>query len=211
MPKFGNWESEDNVPYTFYFEKARKGRQVGTVINPNNPEENSDALSLDNSVPPAQAVPPPPPPPQVQAEPEGPQGPGQGPVRPTHEQKISNESDLKQFAAGSPSRPTNRTKHQAHGSHGARLGMGDHPPERIARGSAGSEHSIDRSPNHPQARMSGRGIGSPSWEGRVSRDTSQGTPGRSRLGGASQDELVSSTISSRICSVIVRQCLIHGS
>ncbi|KAL8106170.1 RPM1-interacting protein 4-like isoform X1 [Apium graveolens] len=26
LPKFGNWENEDNVPYTVYFENARKGK-----------------------------------------------------------------------------------------------------------------------------------------------------------------------------------------
>ena len=39
MPKFGNWENEDNVPYTVYFEKARKNKG-GKMINPNHPVEN---------------------------------------------------------------------------------------------------------------------------------------------------------------------------
>ena len=45
MPKFGNWESEENVPYTAYFEKARKGRG-GKIINPNDPQENLDSVSI---------------------------------------------------------------------------------------------------------------------------------------------------------------------
>ncbi|KAL9671232.1 hypothetical protein QQ045_008798 [Rhodiola kirilowii] len=52
------------------------------------------------------------------------------------------------------------------------------PPTRT---SVGSEHSIDRSPLHPhyQAKITGRGSGSPSWEGKGA--TAHGTPGRSRL------------------------------
>ncbi|KAH0934633.1 hypothetical protein HID58_011750 [Brassica napus] len=46
VPKFGNWEGEENVPYTAYFEKARKGRAPGgRVTNPNDPEYNSDSQS----------------------------------------------------------------------------------------------------------------------------------------------------------------------
>ncbi|CAN0897930.1 RPM1-interacting protein 4 [Linum grandiflorum] len=44
VPKFGNWESDDNVPYTAYFDKARKGRTGGKMINPNDPMENPDLL-----------------------------------------------------------------------------------------------------------------------------------------------------------------------
>lgn len=28
VPKFGDWESQDDVPYTVYFEKAKKGRKA---------------------------------------------------------------------------------------------------------------------------------------------------------------------------------------
>ncbi|KAF7845583.1 RPM1-interacting protein 4 [Senna tora] len=47
VPKFGNWESEENVPYTAYFDKARKGRTSTKTINPNDPEESPD-LAADN-------------------------------------------------------------------------------------------------------------------------------------------------------------------
>ncbi|KAJ0984400.1 hypothetical protein J5N97_002756 [Dioscorea zingiberensis] len=44
VPKFGNWES-DNVPYTTYFDNARKDKGAGgKMINPNDPEENPDAF-----------------------------------------------------------------------------------------------------------------------------------------------------------------------
>ncbi|KAL9671553.1 hypothetical protein QQ045_009122 [Rhodiola kirilowii] len=41
VPKFGNWEG-DNVPYTVYFEKARKGKAGGRRLNPNDPEDNPE-------------------------------------------------------------------------------------------------------------------------------------------------------------------------
>ncbi|CAI9086865.1 OLC1v1020786C1 [Oldenlandia corymbosa var. corymbosa] len=47
VPKFGNWDG-DNVPYTAYFENARKekgGTNTGhRIMNPNDPEENPDAF-----------------------------------------------------------------------------------------------------------------------------------------------------------------------
>lgn len=42
VPKFGNWERE-NVPYTTYFENARRDRGA-KIINPNDPEQNPDAF-----------------------------------------------------------------------------------------------------------------------------------------------------------------------
>ncbi|KAL2467108.1 RPM1-interacting protein 4 [Abeliophyllum distichum] len=45
VPKFGNWDG-DNVPYTVYFEKARKEKTGGLMINPNDPEENPDAFNF---------------------------------------------------------------------------------------------------------------------------------------------------------------------
>ncbi|KAA0026196.1 RPM1-interacting protein 4 [Cucumis melo var. makuwa] len=48
VPAFGNWESEGNVPYTVFFDKARKGRGGGPIRNPNDPEEYPDIL-IDNS------------------------------------------------------------------------------------------------------------------------------------------------------------------
>ncbi|XP_024017857.1 RPM1-interacting protein 4 isoform X1 [Morus notabilis] len=46
VPKFGNWENED-IPYTAYFENARKDKPVGNVkINPNDPEENPEAFMM---------------------------------------------------------------------------------------------------------------------------------------------------------------------
>lgn len=45
VPKFGNWDGE-NVPYTAYFENARKSNSKGgKMINPNDPEENPEAFA----------------------------------------------------------------------------------------------------------------------------------------------------------------------
>lgn len=44
VPKFGNWDG-DNVPYTAYFENARKEKAGGIRINPNDPEQNPEAFS----------------------------------------------------------------------------------------------------------------------------------------------------------------------
>ena len=44
VPKFGNWDN-DNVPYTAYFESARRERG-GIMINPNDPMENPEAFNM---------------------------------------------------------------------------------------------------------------------------------------------------------------------
>ena len=44
VPKFGNWDNDGNVPYTLYFDNARKGKG-GKPINPNDPVENPEAFS----------------------------------------------------------------------------------------------------------------------------------------------------------------------
>ncbi|WVZ92046.1 hypothetical protein U9M48_038143 [Paspalum notatum var. saurae] len=47
VPKFGNWDNDGNVPYTLYFENARKGKGAGgKMINPNDPAENPEAFSV---------------------------------------------------------------------------------------------------------------------------------------------------------------------
>ncbi|CAO2184132.1 unnamed protein product [Urochloa humidicola] len=47
VPKFGNWDNDGNVPYTLYFDNARKGKGAGgRMINPNDPAENPEAFSI---------------------------------------------------------------------------------------------------------------------------------------------------------------------
>lgn len=177
MPKFGNWESEDNVPYTVYFEKARKGRG-GKMINPNDPQENPDAFS---KMPPSYPAPAPPPP-RTKAQAEEPMG--HGAARTTRDQRRMSREDgnHRQFAE-SPARTDNTSRRtsgdhssQQHYGHGSNSG-------RPSRPSAGSEHSFEKSPLHPhyQAKLRGPGGGSPAREGKNSYDSSHGTPTRSRM------------------------------
>ncbi|KAK8493574.1 hypothetical protein V6N12_073419 [Hibiscus sabdariffa] len=42
VPKFGDWDNDD-LPYTTYFENARKEKS-GKIMNPNDPEENPEAF-----------------------------------------------------------------------------------------------------------------------------------------------------------------------
>ncbi|XAR53829.1 hypothetical protein NMG60_11022522 [Bertholletia excelsa] len=43
IPKFGNWDN-DNIPYTAFFENARKEKGGGVKMNPNDPEDNPEAF-----------------------------------------------------------------------------------------------------------------------------------------------------------------------
>lgn len=170
VPKFGNWESEDNVPYTAYFDKARKVRPGSKMINPNDPEENSD-LVLENSssadLPSSK--------PRVHAE----NLPGKGSTQEL--QKSKEDGDLKP-SIDSPAHHDNASNKSAGdsvyrpGGHG--VGSSD-PRRRPSRQSTGSEYSVERSPLHRQAKTPGRD--SPSWERKSSYESSHGTPGRSRL------------------------------
>ncbi|KAK7271862.1 hypothetical protein RJT34_28106 [Clitoria ternatea] len=167
VPKFGNWESEQDVPYTAYFDKARKVRPGSKMINPNDPEE---VLVSSADVPPSK--------PRVHSEDPN----VKGSERSTHElQKNREDGDPKHFV-DSPARHDNAGNRSGsdstyrYGSHG--VGSADNR-RRPSRQSTGSEHSIERSPLHRQAKAPGRD--SPSWEGKSSYDSSHGTPGRSRL------------------------------
>nr|XP_023892991.1 RPM1-interacting protein 4-like isoform X1 [Quercus suber] len=179
VPKFGNWESEENVPYTAFFDKARKGRTSGgKMINPNDPQENPDLLNYNSASTQGPTS-------RGRAEPAEPIRQGAGIS--SHEQGTSREDgDLRQFPE-SPAhndnlgtRATNESAYQRHGGRGVGPGEANRRPSRH---STGSEHSIERSPLHRQARASARdsGVNSPSWEGRTSYDSTHGTPGRSRM------------------------------
>lgn len=167
VPKFGNWEGEENVPYTAYFDKVRKDRTGpgGKMINPNDPQENPDLLNDMSSVTSS--------PPRVRAEPE----------RQNHERVRSREDiDQRQYANSPAHRENLSRRSSGESTHQPGRGRGTNSGEthrRTARQSAGSEQSIERSPLHRQARASGRD--SPSWEGKPSYESSHGTPGRSRL------------------------------
>ncbi|XP_042500090.1 RPM1-interacting protein 4-like [Macadamia integrifolia] len=162
VPKFGNWESEENVPYTAYFDKARKGRSGSPMTNPNDPQEYANAISGDKSPARAPVL-------KTGAEPEAAVIPG---VRPNHERRSSREDGDLRRSSDSPARYDNVVRK-----------TGD---SRTGRKSGGS--SIEQSPIHPQqARVSGKGTGvsSPSWERKGSSEHNHGlapsTPVRSRL------------------------------
>lgn len=164
VPQFGNWESGDNVPYTVYFDKARKGRGRDKLINPNDPEENPDLFSDNSSsaqAPTSRAI----------AEPEEPIR--QKPGRSTHDPRRSSEDgDLKQFADNLGGKDNSEAAHQRQGGRGVSSGETHRRP---ARYSAGSEHSVERSPLHRQAKVPTRDGGVNSYE------SAHGTPGRSRM------------------------------
>lgn len=179
VPQFGNWEGGNHIPYTVYFDKARKGRSGTKMINPNDPEENPDLLS-DAGVPPEA--------PASRAEAESEEPKQQGVIRTMHERKMSNDdgsltqvSDQSIHKNNLGSLHSDESKYQAHGGRGASYGE---PHRRPARS------SFEKSPMHPQGRITGRGSGSPSWEGRGSRESSHamGTPGRSRLSSAAKGD-----------------------
>jgi len=161
VPHFGNWEIEDNVPSTVYFEKARKGRGGGKMINPNDPEENPDLCSDSSSSaqgPTSRGV----------AEPEEPirQKPGIS----THERQRSRKNDdLKHFTDNLGGRDNSEAAHQRHGGHGV-SSVETH--RRPARHSAGSEQSVERSSGVLISHFS---------EGKASYESAHGTPGRARM------------------------------
>ncbi|KAF9604778.1 hypothetical protein IFM89_010319, partial [Coptis chinensis] len=183
VPKFGNWENEQDVPYTQYFDKARKGKNAGKMINPNDPQ---DSLDVDAGTRPIQA-----PPFRNGVEPD--LQVGEGAQKPKHERRISREDGEYRRLTDSPAR------HDALGrktSEHHRVTSSEEIPKRSGRQSGGHDRSIERSPlhQHYQTRTGGRGSGvsSPSWE-RKSSEGSHGlapnTPGRSRLRpGARGDE-----------------------
>ncbi|XP_071738098.1 RPM1-interacting protein 4-like isoform X2 [Rutidosis leptorrhynchoides] len=163
VPKFGNWETEDNVPYTIFFDKARKGKTGGKMINPNDPQENPEMFA-DIKTPPR---PTPVPKSRPYTEPEEP-GRRQT-VRTTHDRRVSREES--EYAPPN-NNMGNRTGGSAHQRGGQGAGTG-----RQVRNSGGSDHSVDKSPLHPryQGKVTPKGSASPAY------DSSHGTPGRSRM------------------------------
>ncbi|KAI3806158.1 hypothetical protein L1987_22051 [Smallanthus sonchifolius] len=166
VPKFGNW-GEDDVPYTVYFDKARKGKLGGKMINPNDPQENPEMFA-DKS--------PPPPAPRARpyAEPEEPVH--RLAVRPAPDHRVNREDNEYPAPNDNPGRRISGGSAHQRGGQGAAGG-------RPVKNSMGSDHSFDRSPLHPQyqAKVGGKGSASPAWEGKNSYDSSHGTPGRSRM------------------------------
>ncbi|KAK4492193.1 hypothetical protein RD792_002991, partial [Penstemon davidsonii] len=180
VPKFGNWENEDDVPYTVYFDKARKTRG-GVMINPNDPQENPDMFPNVDSSPLTPSRAPATPSRSRNRPPEDPIG--RSPARPTNEQRVNREDGYSNSPARSSENMVPRSGNES--SYGG--GRGQRPAGRSPRASAGSEQSFERSPIHQHYQdkvtaASGRGgSGSPAWDGR-NHDSSHGTGGgKSRL------------------------------
>ncbi|XP_038984306.1 RPM1-interacting protein 4 isoform X1 [Phoenix dactylifera] len=171
VPKFGNWEGDGDVPYTKYFDNARKGKAGGKLINPNDPQENPEAFSEE--IPPVQA-----PPFRTGSNSEAP--------KPKDEQRTSREDDRHRLT-DSPLRHDVVPQKPATGSPYHRYGE---PQRRAGRTSGGSDHShsVEHSPLHPhyQVKAANRGgVSSPSWEKKGSSEGGHGhssnSAGRSRL------------------------------
>ncbi|WVZ07564.1 hypothetical protein V8G54_020910, partial [Vigna mungo] len=152
-PKFGNQENEENVSDTAYSDKTQKGQPGSKMIHPNEPEKNSYPVSsadLPHSKP------------RVHSEDPF----GKGSVRSTYE----DDGDAKHFTE-SPARHDNGS--HVSGTDSAQRGQGVGSADngrKPSRQTIGSEHNIDRSPLHRQAKTPGRD--SPSWEVKNSYDTS---------------------------------------
>ncbi|XP_075519607.1 RPM1-interacting protein 4-like isoform X1 [Primulina tabacum] len=160
VPKFGNWEGEDNVPYTVYFDKARKTRG-GKMINPNEPQENPEMFENVNSSPLAPA--------------NAPVSPSRPRTRPEEPIVKGAGEDIGFRQSGNPPAQNENTSQKAasESNYGARRPKATRSP----RPSAGSEQSFERSPlhHHQQAKVGGRVGEGKNYEG------SQGTTGKSRM------------------------------
>ncbi|XP_017224238.1 RPM1-interacting protein 4-like [Daucus carota subsp. sativus] len=205
VPKFGNWESEDEVPYTTYFDNARKGNS-GAQMSPDAPEANTDTLlneKQSSKVPISQKEEGNLPAIKTgtnlssqqrhgvvrsanKSESESPKDPDAS--RPRHERRPSHgEGDLKKSNDSSLRHESESRKavNSAHHGHG---GISTDSPRRVSRQNVGSDRSVEQSPLHPnhQTRLGNKnsGVSSPSWERKSTLDSSHGlpsTPGRSRL------------------------------
>lgn len=174
VPKFGNWENEDNVPYTVYFEKARKnkGGGGGKMTNPNDPNESPEVFPDAAS----QIAPP------TNLGTKADELVARGAVKPVHEQRESRgDGDYRQ-PNKSPARGEN-VGGQRNVNEAGFGGRGQRQGGRPARISGGSEQSMDhRSPLHPhhQAKLTGAGSASPGWDGKTYDNSRAGDHGRTR-------------------------------
>ncbi|KAF3456616.1 hypothetical protein FNV43_RR01270 [Rhamnella rubrinervis] len=90
VPKFGNWESEENVEYSAYFEEATKSKaKGGKMIDPNGPRDKPDRFSNYPAQVQASAF-------KTELEGKAPKGPEK--VKSKHVQRTNSEgSDLRRL------------------------------------------------------------------------------------------------------------------
>ncbi|XP_058180978.1 RPM1-interacting protein 4-like isoform X3 [Rhododendron vialii] len=196
LPKFGNWENEENVSYTAFFDNPRK-KKGSRRMTPSPHDDNTPIR---------------PPPLKQEDEPKGLMG--TKPIRPTHErQKSPEDGQIRRLTDFSPldhdsvgqtpvvdlsrqrynggvTSSRNKVESEApRSSDMLRPGMCE-APKRVLRKSGGYDRSIDQSSLHAhyKARVGGGkmdGVSYPSWEKKGSSEASHGlapsTLGRSRL------------------------------
>ncbi|CAO2207361.1 unnamed protein product [Urochloa humidicola] len=136
VPKFGNWDNDGNVPYTLYFDIARKGKGAGgRMINPNDPAENPEAFSV--------AAPSP------NRSDAGRSSPAPPPPAPRHERRPSDAPP-----------PLSPNPYAGGGSPYHRHAGGEPPRRGGGAGRAGGGgYSVEQSPVHPYSSESGGGYG----------------------------------------------------
>ncbi|THG16499.1 hypothetical protein TEA_010816 [Camellia sinensis var. sinensis] len=215
VPQFGKWESEENVSYTEYFDKARKGKG-GVRMNPNDPQDNT---------PPVRG-----PPFQQEAEVKGAMGTSDVKSKPKR-RTSRKEGELQNYGGvGSGSskveseaqkgsdalRPTNQcllSQEEGDLSRAAdpplRHETGE-TPKRVTRKSSSS--CTDHSPLHPhyQSRVGGKssGVSSPSQERKGSSEGSHGLRSRLRSVNRGDDTVIYSfsdislSLHSQICTSV---------
>lgn len=215
VPKFGDWENKDDVPYTVYFEKAKKNR------NPKKPPQIYDPSFNDQTSFPAREEAEIKYGESVKSEPQKPKD--QDPPETKQKSHVSQEEVDLRKSTDSPTRPKSRQSvasdqgfetSQMHPHHQEKVRnrgstvssmweevdlrkSADSPAhtKRISRQSVGSDQSFDSSPLHPpqQERVRNKVTTSSLWERKVLSEGSHGspassTPGRSRLRQVTLDE-----------------------
>jgi RPM1-interacting protein 4 len=165
VPKFGNWDNDGNVPYTLYFDNARKGKggpAGGKPMNPNDPVENPEAFSSSVAAPSPNRseggrAAPPPPPPAHHHERRPSDAPPAPPLSPNP------------YAAGSPYH-----RHAASG--------GGEPPRRGAGGRTAGGYSAEQSPSpsplHPYSQSRAADYSEGSLYGLVANSVDRSRAGR---------------------------------
>lgn len=187
VPKFGNWDANEHVPFTAVFDNARAGKGGGKNFNPNDPSENPSLFGLggDDMLGPTE-----------NAEETVPYPP------PRHERKASREeSDHKrpprEQNAGFPTRRASgdapgyrRTGGKQTNPDGSRGGSSGASREDNGTELGGMENQrVDQSPNNLgpyHGRLGNRPPAAPSaWERKAPAEggTAHGTaaPGKNRL------------------------------
>ncbi|KAK9069370.1 hypothetical protein SSX86_011273 [Deinandra increscens subsp. villosa] len=144
VPKFGNW-GEDDVPYTVYFDKARKGKTGGKMINPNDPLENPEMFGIKTPPPPA-------PPARSYAE----------PVQPTPDRRVTRVDN--EYPPPNENRRTSGGSAHQRGGQGAKVattGKGGVSPAWEGKNSYDSSHGTPgRSKTKPTRADDSSGRGS---------------------------------------------------